>query len=98
VTDLKVDDATLDGIQGTLKDAAARLEPLGRAVQGYDGEVVGADPLIEALHKMHAALGGQIGLLGLGISELAEHVHGVGTAFAQTDRDLALSAHHREMP
>ncbi|GAA1976940.1 hypothetical protein [Catenulispora subtropica] len=78
------------------------MQTLSQSLRGMDADVVGADPLIEALHKMQEALSGRLGLLAVSVNELASKVTDVGTSVHDTDRKLATAAssggHHREMP
>jgi hypothetical protein len=96
---LVLDDAALSGIAGTLKNAATRMQTLSHSLRGMDTEVVGADPLIEALQKMQEALSGRLGLLAVSLNELATKVTEVGTTFHAADHALATGAggRHREM-
>ena len=89
---LALNAATLSSITSTLNQAATRMQTLSRALQGYDDDVVGADPLIEGLHKMQENLGGRLGLLAICVNDLAGKVTEVGTTFEATDRHLATSA------
>ena len=89
---LKLDEATLDGIVSALNQAATRLQTLSRAVQGNDADVVGADPLIEGIHKMQENIGGRVGLLAICVNDLAGKVKEVGTTFGAADQHLAHSA------
>ncbi|GAA2013860.1 hypothetical protein GCM10009839_05930 [Catenulispora yoronensis] len=96
---LVLDDATLATIATTLKNAATRMQALGQSLRGLDADAVGADPLIEALHKMQEALGGRLGLLAVSLNELAAKTTEVGTTFHAADHQLAtVGGPHRELP
>jgi hypothetical protein len=88
---LQLDDATLSAIVSALNQAATRMQTLSRSVQSNDADVVGADALIEGIHKMQENIGGRIGLLAICVNDLAGKVKDVGTTFDAADRNLAHS-------
>lgn len=89
---LQLDDATLSAIVSALNQAATRMQTLSRSVQSNDADVVGADALIEGIHKMQENIGGRVGLLAICVNDLAGKVKDVGTTFHAADQNLAHSA------
>ena len=89
MADLQVDDATLTHAETAFRKASNRLGPAMRALKNLEAEVVGADPLSEALRTAHGLLAMQIEILCQGLAELAKHTRDSGVAFGHTDGTLA---------
>jgi len=86
---LQVDDAALKAAQSTLTQAANRLEPLVRTLNGLDAGVVGADPLSTRLHGAHGNLADGIGILGQALADLAKYIGNASTSYGNTDTNLS---------
>jgi hypothetical protein len=93
--DLSVDAETLAAAQATLNEAANRLAPVLKSVQSLDAEVVGADPLVQALMEIHSALAAELITMGEGATNLAEYIEGVGKTMDGTDQALSLALRNR---
>jgi hypothetical protein len=86
---LQVDDTALKAAQSTLTQAANRLEPLVRTLNGLDAGVVGADPLSTRLHGAHGNLADGIGILGQALADLAKYIGNASTSYGNTDTNLS---------
>jgi hypothetical protein len=86
---LQVNDAALQAAQSTLSQAANRLEPLVRTLNGLDAGVVGADPLSTRLHGAHGNLADGIGILGQALADLATYIGNASTSYGNTDTNLS---------
>jgi hypothetical protein len=86
---LQVDDAALKTAQSTLTQAANRLEPLVRTLNGLDAQVVGADPLSTRLHGAHGNLADGIGILGQALTDLATYIGNAAISYGNTDTNLS---------
>jgi hypothetical protein len=86
---LQVEDAALSAAQSTLTQAANRLAPLVRTLNGLDAGVVGADPLSERLHGAHGNLADGIGILGQALADFAKYIGNASTSYNTTDGNLS---------
>jgi hypothetical protein len=86
---LQVEDAALSAAQSTLTQAANRLAPLVKTLNGLDAGVVGADPLSQRLHGAHGNLADGIGILGQALADLATYIGNASTSYSTTDSNLS---------
>jgi hypothetical protein len=92
VADLRIADTALSAAQAAFRTSGNRLAPVVRTLQGLDPEVVGADPLAGQLKAAQQLLGAELGIIGQALAEVADHVTGIGTVFAQSDQQLSQEA------
>ncbi len=85
VADLKVENAVLAQAETAMRTGSSRLDPIERAVQNLDPEVVGAEPLSEALHTAHEKLAVATGVMSQALAALAQHTRDTGTTVGNQD-------------
>ena len=89
MADLRVEDAVIANALSTFRTAADRVDSLARAIRGFNAEVVGAAPLLEALHTADTTLAGELEVTGQALAEVAQFASKAGAAFAHVDQGLA---------
>ena len=92
MADLRITDPALAAAQATFRTAGNRLAPVVRALQGLDGDVVGAGPLAGRLQDAQELLGAELGIVGQALAQLADHAAQINAAFTQTDKQLSQAA------